>query len=64
MAASTLDTVTTVIGRIPILDVQPAVEGGRYPAKSVAGETFPVSAVVFREGAGVACLEGVALLNR
>jgi starch synthase (maltosyl-transferring) len=52
MATSTLDTVTAVIGRIPILDVQPAVDGGRYPAKSVTGETFPVSAIVFREGHG------------
>jgi starch synthase (maltosyl-transferring) len=52
MATSTLDTVTAVIGRIPILDVQPAVDCGRYPAKSVAGETFPVSATVFREGHG------------
>ena len=52
MATSTLDTVTAVIGRIPILDVQPSVDCGRYPAKSVAGETFPVSATVFREGHG------------
>jgi starch synthase (maltosyl-transferring) len=59
MAASTLDTVTTVIGRIPILDVQPAVDGGRYPAKSVAGETFPVSAVVFREGHGAVAAAAV-----
>src|ERR1700753_849335 len=52
MATSTLDTVTAVIGRIPILDVQPAVDGGRYPAKSVVGETFPLSATVCREGHG------------
>jgi starch synthase (maltosyl-transferring) len=39
-----------VIGRIPILDVQPAPDQGRRPAKSVAGETFEVSATVFREG--------------
>jgi starch synthase (maltosyl-transferring) len=42
-----------VIGRIPILDVQPAVECGRWPAKAVTGETFPVSATVFREGHGI-----------
>jgi starch synthase (maltosyl-transferring) len=42
-----------VIGRIPILDVQPAVECGRWPAKAVTGETFPVSATVFREGHGL-----------
>src|ERR1700759_3690579 len=52
MATSTLDTVTAVIGRIPILDVQPAVDCGRYPAKSVAGETFPGSAPVFGGGRG------------
>jgi starch synthase (maltosyl-transferring) len=39
-----------VIGRIPILDVQPVLECGRWPAKAVAGETFEVSATVFREG--------------
>jgi starch synthase (maltosyl-transferring) len=42
-----------VIGRIPILDVQPVVECGRRPAKAVAGETFQVSATVIREGHGV-----------
>ncbi|MDF3302865.1 maltotransferase domain-containing protein, partial [Streptomyces tropicalis] len=39
-----------VIGRIPVRDVQPAVECGRRPAKAVAGETFRVTATVFREG--------------
>ncbi|TNY38547.1 alpha-1,4-glucan--maltose-1-phosphate maltosyltransferase [Thermomonospora catenispora] len=39
-----------VIGRIPILDVQPVVGCGRWPAKAVVGETFEVSATVFREG--------------
>ncbi|WP_345702208.1 maltotransferase domain-containing protein, partial [Streptomyces avermitilis] len=39
-----------VIGRIPILDVHPLVEGGRRPAKAVEGETFQVTATVFREG--------------
>jgi len=43
-----------VIGRIPILDVQPVVrlpgsEAGN-PAKAVPGESFPVTATVFREG--------------
>ncbi|MFI7413820.1 maltotransferase domain-containing protein, partial [Streptomyces sp. NPDC049627] len=41
---------TGTIGRIPVRDVQPAVECGRYPAKAVAGETFEVTATVFREG--------------
>ncbi len=39
-----------MIGRIPILDVRPAVGCGRWPAKAVPGETFEVSATVFREG--------------
>ncbi|MEW2404052.1 maltotransferase domain-containing protein, partial [Streptomyces sp. NPDC046862] len=41
---------TPAIGRIPVRDVRPAVECGRRPAKAVAGETFQVSATVFREG--------------
>ncbi|WP_198679637.1 MULTISPECIES: alpha-1,4-glucan--maltose-1-phosphate maltosyltransferase [Thermomonospora] len=39
-----------MIGRIPILDVRPVVGCGRWPAKAVVGETFEVSATVFREG--------------
>ena len=39
-----------MIGRIPILDVQPVVDCGRWPAKTVPGETFEVGATVFREG--------------
>jgi starch synthase (maltosyl-transferring) len=39
-------------GRIPILDVRPAVDGGRRPAKAVEGETFQVTATVFGEGHG------------
>jgi len=38
------------IGRIPVLDVGPAVDGGRWPARAVVGETLPVTATVFREG--------------
>ena len=41
-----------MIGRIPILDIEPVVECGRRPAKAVVGETFQVSATVFREGHG------------
>jgi starch synthase (maltosyl-transferring) len=41
-----------VIGRIPILDIEPMVECGRRPARAVAGETFQVSATVIREGHG------------
>ncbi|MGW0536377.1 alpha-1,4-glucan--maltose-1-phosphate maltosyltransferase [Streptomyces sp. NPDC003032] len=35
---------------IPVLDVRPAVHCGRKPAKAVPGETFQVTATVFREG--------------
>ncbi|MFD0414431.1 alpha-1,4-glucan--maltose-1-phosphate maltosyltransferase [Streptomyces sp. NPDC127108] len=37
-------------GRIPVLDVTPVVHGGRAPAKAVVGETFQVTATLFREG--------------
>ncbi|MFJ2610371.1 maltotransferase domain-containing protein, partial [Streptomyces sp. NPDC087425] len=40
----------SAIGRIPVRDVRPAVEHGRRPAKAVEGETFEVTATVFREG--------------
>jgi starch synthase (maltosyl-transferring) len=39
-----------MVGRIPIMAVTPVIEGGRYPAKATVGESFPVSALVFREG--------------
>ncbi|MFC4588285.1 alpha-1,4-glucan--maltose-1-phosphate maltosyltransferase [Sphaerisporangium corydalis] len=39
-----------MIGRIPIQDISPVVECGRWPAKAVAGETFEIGATVFREG--------------
>ena len=38
------------IGRIPILDVSPVIDGGRWAAKSYEGEVIPFSARVFREG--------------
>ncbi|MEV8200299.1 maltotransferase domain-containing protein, partial [Streptomyces sp. NPDC079141] len=41
---------TAAIGRIPVRNVQPSLEGGGRPAKAVVGETFEVSATVFREG--------------
>ncbi|MET9383839.1 maltotransferase domain-containing protein, partial [Streptomyces sp. NPDC002928] len=40
----------TAVGRIPVLDVRPIVQLGRRPAKAVTGESFEVSATVFREG--------------
>ena len=38
------------IGRIPIRDIEPAVEGGSWAAKGSEFESFPVRATVFREG--------------
>ncbi|MGW2558058.1 alpha-1,4-glucan--maltose-1-phosphate maltosyltransferase [Streptomyces sp. NPDC001514] len=49
-AQSPGDAVNPQIGRIPVLDVRPLVDCGRRPAKAVAGETFRISATVFREG--------------
>ncbi len=53
MFSTSVGSVAGVIGRIPILDVEPAVECGRRPASAVAGETFEVSATIFREGHGI-----------
>ncbi|WP_323793780.1 maltotransferase domain-containing protein, partial [Nocardioides sp.] len=39
-----------MVGRIPVVDVQPVVGLGRQSAKATVGEPFPVSATVFREG--------------
>ncbi|MGV1003958.1 MAG: maltotransferase domain-containing protein [Candidatus Nanopelagicales bacterium] len=39
-----------MIGRYPIIDISPVVEGGKYPVKAVVGETFTVAATAFREG--------------
>ncbi len=39
-----------MVGRIPVLDVTPQLEGGRYPTKAAVGEPFEVSALVMREG--------------
>ncbi|NUR05780.1 MAG: alpha-1,4-glucan--maltose-1-phosphate maltosyltransferase [Nocardioidaceae bacterium] len=39
-----------MVGRIPVMDVSPVIEGGKYAAKSAVGEPFPVTATVFREG--------------
>ncbi|MEU3859911.1 maltotransferase domain-containing protein, partial [Streptomyces sp. NPDC028722] len=41
---------TPAIGRVPVRDVRPAVDCGRRPAKAVTGETFQVTATVFRDG--------------
>lgn len=39
-----------LVGRIPIIDVSPVIEDGRWPAKATVGEAFPIRATVFREG--------------
>ncbi|GAA4770503.1 alpha-1,4-glucan--maltose-1-phosphate maltosyltransferase [Microbacterium gilvum] len=39
-----------MVGRIPVIDVHPLVEGGQLPAKATVGESLPVRATVFREG--------------
>jgi len=41
---------STTLGRIPVLEVGPVVDGGRWPARAVVGEAVPVTATVFREG--------------
>ncbi|WP_370544977.1 alpha-1,4-glucan--maltose-1-phosphate maltosyltransferase [Herbiconiux sp. VKM Ac-1786] len=38
------------VGRIPILNVFPSVDGGRFTAKGYVGEVIPFGATVFREG--------------
>ncbi|MEU0408949.1 alpha-1,4-glucan--maltose-1-phosphate maltosyltransferase [Streptomyces griseorubiginosus] len=48
--SSTAADRTPAVGRIPVLDVRPVVQRGRRPAKAVTGETFEISATVFREG--------------
>ena len=37
-------------GRLPILNLSPVVEAGRWPAKAYVGEVVPFQATVFREG--------------
>ena len=38
------------IGRIPILQISPVVDEGRWAAKAFAGEVIPFGATIFREG--------------
>jgi len=38
------------IGRIPVVDVLPTLEQGRWPAKAAVGEAVPIQATIFREG--------------
>ncbi|MEJ7628184.1 MAG: alpha-1,4-glucan--maltose-1-phosphate maltosyltransferase [Nocardioidaceae bacterium] len=39
-----------MIERVPITDVSPVVERGRYAVKAVVGESLQIAATVFREG--------------
>jgi starch synthase (maltosyl-transferring) len=39
-----------MVARIPITNVSPVIEHGRYPVKAVPGEVLTVQAAVFREG--------------
>ena len=50
MCGGPVGYLSVVIGRIPILDVQPCVDCGQRPAKAVTGEIVRISATVFREG--------------
>lgn len=50
-----------LVGRIPVLDVQPCVEGGRVSSRAVVGEAIPVSATVFGEGHGAVNATAVLL---
>ncbi|GAA2021543.1 alpha-1,4-glucan--maltose-1-phosphate maltosyltransferase [Pseudokineococcus marinus] len=50
-----------VMGRIPVVDLAPVVDGGRWPARAVVGEAVPVTATVFREGHDAVSAEAVLL---
>ena len=50
MASEISNRHTSPVGRFPILDVQPVVDGGRWNSKAFDGELVHFSAVVFREG--------------
>ncbi len=49
-AKTQADSLATMIGRIPIVDVTPTVGGGRWSARAVVGEAVTIGATVFREG--------------
>ena len=43
-------SVEASVGRVPIVNVQPSLEEGRWAARAVIGEAVPISATIFREG--------------
>lgn len=49
------------IPRVAVTEVQPVIEEGRWPAKAVEMEAFPVQATVFRDGHYVFAAEAVLL---
>ncbi|AJT43209.1 alpha-1,4-glucan:maltose-1-phosphate maltosyltransferase [Psychromicrobium lacuslunae] len=51
----------TTVGRIPIFDVAPVIEGGAVPAKAIPAGELEVSATVFREGHDLIGVEAVLL---
>lgn len=50
VAAPAPDPLDAGVGRIPIMDVTPVVDGGRFPASCVVGESVRITANAFREG--------------
>ncbi|TDT33609.1 alpha-1,4-glucan--maltose-1-phosphate maltosyltransferase [Naumannella halotolerans] len=50
LAHPTQEAHGTPFGRIPITAVEPVIEGGAYPAKATVGESFDITATIFREG--------------
>ncbi|MEJ5944826.1 alpha-1,4-glucan--maltose-1-phosphate maltosyltransferase [Pseudokineococcus basanitobsidens] len=55
------ESASCVVGRIPVVDLAPVVDGGRWPARAVVGEAVPVTATVFREGHDAVAAEVVLL---
>ncbi|WP_460477556.1 maltotransferase domain-containing protein [Brachybacterium huguangmaarense] len=49
------------MGRIPIMDVSPVVDGGRFPARATVGESVPVRVNAFREGHDAMGVQAVLL---
>lgn len=46
-------------GRIPVTDVSPVIEGGRFPAKAITGQDVLIRATSFREGHDALAVEAV-----
>lgn len=46
-------------GRIPVTDVFPVIEGGRFPAKAITGQDVLIRATAFREGHDALAVEAV-----